>query len=315
MYFVKDYFSGVYTMKPTLLVLAAGMGSRYGGVKQIDGVGLHNECLLDYAAYDAKKSGFGNVVYIIRRDIEKDFRERLFDRVARNFDAQYVFQDHDSLLTQEQIAKSSARTKPWGTVHAVLCAQNVIKAPFAVINADDYYGRDAVKTLAEYLSTMKEGSTGHAMVGYVLGNTMSRSGSVSRGVCTVKNGCLDSIVENLKIYYEGDKIISEIDGEKKILTGKEWVSMNLFGFGLTAFERFNTYWEDFIADNAGSAKAEALLPVAASEIVQKNEGIIRFFTSTESWFGMTYPQDREIVKAEIAKKIAEGYYPDQLWEK
>lgn len=302
-------------MKPTLLVLAAGMGSRYGGVKQIDGVGLHDECLLDYATYDAKNSGFGNVVYIIRKDIEKDFRERLFDRVARNFDAQYVFQNHDSLLTQDQIAKSSARTKPWGTVHAVLCAQDVIRAPFAVINSDDYYGRDAVKTLCGYLSTMKDGSTGHAMVGYVLGNTMSRSGSVSRGVCTVKDDCLDSIVENLKIYYEGDKIISEIDGQKKILTGKEWVSMNLFGFGLTAFDRFNRYWENFIAANAGSEKAEALLPVAASEIVQKGEGVIRFFTSTESWFGMTYPQDRGIVKSEIAKKIAEGYYPEQLWEK
>ncbi|HAH61849.1 MAG TPA: hypothetical protein DCL73_07105 [Treponema sp.] len=302
-------------MKPTLLVLAAGMGSRYGGVKQIDGVGLHDECLLDYATYDAKNSGFGNVVYIIRKDIEKDFRERLFDRVARNFDAQYVFQNHDSLLTQDQIAKSSARTKPWGTVHAVLCAQDVIRAPFAVINSDDYYGRDAVKTLCGYLSTMKDGSTGHAMVGYVLGNTMSRSGSVSRGVCTVKDDCLDSIVENLKIYYEGDKIISEIDGQKKILTGKEWVSMNLFGFGLTAFDRFNRYWENFIAAKAGSEKAEALLPVAASEIVQKGEGVIRFFTSTESWFGMTYPQDRGIVKSEIAKKIAEGYYPEQLWEK
>jgi hypothetical protein len=302
-------------MKPTLLVLAAGMGSRYGGVKQIDSVGLHNECLLDYATYDAKKSGFGNVVYIIRRDIEKDFRERLFDRVARNFDAQYVFQTHESLLTPEQEALSAGRTKPWGTVHAVLCAQNAVKAPFAVINADDYYGRDAVRTLAGYLSTMEEGSTDHAMVGYVLGNTMSRSGSVSRGVCTVKDGCLDTIVENLKIYYEGDSIISEIDGQKKTLTGKEWVSMNLFGFGPSAFGRFRAYWDAFIAGNAASEKAEALLPVAASEIVQNGEGSIHFFTSTESWFGMTYPQDRVIVRSEIAKKIAEGYYPEQLWEK
>jgi hypothetical protein len=302
-------------MKPTLLVLAAGMGSRYGGVKQIDGVGIHNECLLDYATYDAQKCGFSNVVYIIRRDIEKDFRERIFDRVARNFDAQYVFQNHESLLTSQQIAVSSSRTKPWGTLHAVLCAQPVITAPFAVINSDDYYGRDAINTLAGYLSGMDPESTEHAMVGYVLGNTMSRSGSVSRGVCSVKNGCLDSIVENLKIYYEGNSIISEIDGQKKHLTGKEWVSMNLFGFGCKAFESFIPYWEDFIAHNAANEKAEALLPVAASSIVKEEKGSIKFFTSTESWFGMTYPDDRSIVKAEIAKKTDSDYYPEQLWQK
>jgi hypothetical protein len=302
-------------MKPTLLVLAAGMGSRYGGVKQIDGVGLHDECLLDYAAYDAKKCGFGNVVYIIRKDIEKDFRERLFDRVARNFDAQYVFQSHESLLSEEQIKQSEGRVKPWGTVHAVLCARDVIKSPFAVINSDDYYGRDAIRTLASYLSGMDPDSSEHAMVGYVLGNTMSKSGSVSRGVCTVKDGCLDSIVENLKIYYDEGKIISEIDGQKKVLTGKEWVSMNLFGFGLSAFDRFYKYWESFIAQNAADKKAEALLPVAASDIVKNGEGTIKFFTSAESWFGMTYPEDRDIVKAEVAKKIKEGYYPEQLWKK
>jgi hypothetical protein len=302
-------------MKPTLLVLAAGMGSRYGGVKQIDGVGLHDECLLDYAAYDAKKCGFGNVVYIIRKDIEKDFRERLFDRVARNFDAQYVFQSHESLLSDEQINLSEGRSKPWGTVHAVLCARDVIKSPFAVINSDDYYGRDAIKTLSSYLSGMGPDSNEHAMVGYVLGNTMSRSGSVSRGVCTVKDGCLDSIVENLKIYYDENSIVSEIDGQKKVLTGKEWVSMNLFGFGLSAFERFYKYWEGFIAQNVADKKAEALLPVAASDIVKNGEGIIKFFTSEESWFGMTYPEDRDIVKAEIARKIKEGYYPEELWEK
>lgn len=210
-------------MKPTLLVLAAGMGSRYGGVKQIDSVGRNNECLLDYATYDAKKCGFGNVVYIIRKDIEKDFRERLFDRVAKNFDAKYVFQTPEALLSQEQIALSSNRKKPWGTIHALLCAKNELKNPYAVINADDYYGRDAFQTLGNYLSSVSNDSTEHAMVGYVLGNTMSRSGSVSRGVCTEKNGYLESIVENLKIYYEGEKIISLIDDKKIEMTGKEWV--------------------------------------------------------------------------------------------
>ena len=302
-------------MKPTLLVLAAGMGSRYGGVKQIDSVGKNGECLLDFAAYDAQKSGFGKVVYIIRKDIEKDFRERLFDRVARKFDAEYVFQSHESLLSDEQIRLSSARTKPWGTAHAVLCAEKAVKTPFAVINSDDYYGREAFEILGKYLSEMDAYSPEHSMVGYVLEKTMSRSGSVSRGVCTVKDNKLESIVENLKIYYEGDKIISEWPDKKVELTGKEWVSMNLFGFSLKAFERFHLYWDDFISRNVSAEKAEALLPVAASDIIRNNEGIIKFFTSSENWFGMTYPEDRAIVKEEIAKKISEGYYPENLWSK
>ncbi len=302
-------------MKPTLLVLAAGMGSRYGGVKQIDSVGKNGECLLDFAAYDAQKSGFGKVVYIIRKDIEKDFRERLFDRVARNFDAEYVFQSHESLLSDEQIRLSSARTKPWGTAHAVLCAEKAVKTPFAVINSDDYYGREAFEILGKYLSEMDAYSPEHSMVGYVLEKTMSRSGSVSRGVCTVKDNKLESIVENLKIYYEGDKIISEWPDKKVELTGKEWVSMNLFGFSLKAFERFHSYWDDFISQNISAEKPEALLPVAASDIIRNNEGIIKFFTSSENWFGMTYPEDRAIVKEEIAKKISEGYYPENLWSK
>ena len=302
-------------MKPTLLVLAAGMGSRYGGVKQIDSVGKNGECLLDFAAYDAQKSGFGKVVYIIRKDIEKDFRERLFDRVARNFDAEYVFQSHESLLSDEQIRLSSARTKPWGTAHAVLCAEKAVKTPFDVINSDDYYGREAFEILGKYLSEMDAYSPEHSMVGYVLEKTMSRSGSVSRGVCTVKDNKLESIVENLKIYYEGDKIISEWPDKKVELTGKEWVSMNLFGFSLKAFERFHSYWDDFISRNVSAEKTEALLPVAASDIIRNNEGIIKFFTSSEKWFGMTYPEDRAIVKEEIAKKISEGYYPENLWSK
>lgn len=302
-------------MKPTLLVLAAGMGSRYGGVKQIDAVGKHNECLLDFATFDAKKCGFGKVVFVIRKDIESDFRERLFDRVAANFDAEYVFQTPDALLTSEELKKASERTKPWGTIHAVLCAEDKIKTPFAVINSDDYYGRDAFNTLGTYLTGLSSDSTEHAMVGYVLGNTMSRSGSVSRGVCTVKDGYLESITENTKIYYRDDKIISELNGNEYSFTGKEWVSMNLFAFNLTAFEEFHVYWEDFKKNSLNMPKAEALLPVAASDIVKHGKGSIKFFTSTEKWFGMTYPEDRAIVKQEIAEKIDAGYYPEKLWEK
>lgn len=301
-------------MKPTLVVLAAGMGSRYGGVKQIDAVGRDGECLLDYAAYDAKNAGFGKIVYIIRKDIEKDFRERLFDRVARNMDAEYVFQNMDSLLTAEEAERAAQRTKPWGTIHAVLCAEEKVNSPFAVINSDDYYGREAFNVLGKYLGSLDPQSREHAMVGYVLGNTMSDSGTVSRGVCSVKDGYLESITEHTKIGRVNGKIISEFEGKEVEFTGKEWVSMNLFAFSLKAFEEFHKYWDNFKKTSLDQPKTEALLPVAASDIVRHGEGSIKFFTSSEKWFGMTYPEDREIVKAAIAKKIADGYYPATLWQ-
>lgn len=302
-------------MKPTLLVLAAGMGSRYGGVKQIDSVGKNGECLLDFAAYDARESGFGKVVYIIRKDIEKDFREKLFDRVAKNMDAEYVFQDTHSLLSAEEINRAAERTKPWGTMHAVLCAEKALNTPFAVINSDDYYGRDAFKTLGTYLSSIDPMCTEHAMVGYVLGNTLSPSGTVSRGICTVADGYLDSIVENTKIGMKNGQVISEVDGKDMVLTGKEWVSMNLFAFSMKAFEEFHVYWDNFKKTSLDQPKTEALLPVAASDIVRHGQGKIKFFTSTERWFGMTYPEDRDVVKNEISKKISDGYYPEKIWEK
>ena len=309
-------------MKPTLLVLAAGMGSRYGGDKQIDSVGRNGECLLDFSTFDAKRAGFGKVVFIIRKDIEDDFRERLFDRVAKNFDAEYVFQTPDALLTDEEkkIAEKADRKKPWGTIHAVLCAKERIHEPFAVINADDYYGRNGFETLGKYLSSIQNDCTEHAMVGYVLGKTMSRNGSVSRGVAYTENGYLNKIVENTKIYYtgenfSGDEIESELDGKIYKFTGNETVSMNLFGFTPKAFERFEKYWEDFKKTSLALPKAEALLPVAASDIIKNGEGKIKVFTSDESWFGMTYPADKEIVKAAIEEKISSGYYPERLWEK
>ena len=315
-------------MKPTLLVLAAGMGSRYGGVKQIDAVGRNGECLLDFSTFDAKRSGFARVVYIIRKDIEKDFRERLFDRVARNFDAEYVFQTPEALLSEAELeaAKNSGRTKPWGTVHAVLCAREKIREPFAVINADDYYGRNGFDTLGKYLSSIQNDSAEHAMVGYTLRNTMSRNGSVSRGVAYTEGGYLKEIVENTKIYYtgtdesgkpnfSGNEIESELDGKIYKLTGDETVSMNLFGFSPRAFERFEAYWSDFRKTKIDNPKAEALLPVAASDIIKNGEGRIKVFTSDESWFGMTYPEDKQVVREEIEKKIRSGYYPEKLWEK
>ncbi|MCR5188533.1 MAG: hypothetical protein K6C97_06320 [Treponema sp.] len=301
-------------MKPTLLVLAAGLGSRYGGIKQIEAVGKNNECLLDYATYDAMQSGYGKVVYIIRKDIEKDFRERLFDQVAKKYDAEYVFQEHESLLNAEQLEASKNRSKPWGTLHAILCAKDAIKAPFAVINSDDFYGRQAIKTLGDYLKDLSPDSTEHAMVGYILGNTMSHSGSVSRGVCTVENGYLKSINENKNIYYQGEKIITEApDGSKKEFTGKEWVSMNLFGFSQRVLDDFQPYWDNFIATKASTEKEECLLPIAVGHMLDNDYGKVKFFSSSENWFGMTYTEDRQIVRDEIAKKVEKGYYPERLY--
>ena len=302
-------------MKPVLLVLAAGMGSRYGGVKQIDSVGMHGETLLDFGVYDAHKSDYGKVVFIIRKDIEKDFRERLFDRIARNMDAEYVFQSLDSLLTPQQLALSKDRKKPWGTIHAVLCAKDVVKAPFTVINADDYYGRDAFQTMGGHLSKLDNGSTEHAMVGYVLENTMSRSGSVSRAVCTVKDDYLVSMRENTKIEYVGDQIISHIDDKDVKLTGKEWVSMNFFGFTPAAFANFDDFFQRFMEKNVTAEKAECYLPEGASDIVTSGAGKIKFYTTQEKWFGMTYREDRELVRQALARKISEGYYPEKLWDR
>lgn len=305
-------------MKPTLLILAGGMGSRYGGVKQIDSVGIHNETLLDYAIYDAVHNGFGKVVFVIRKDIEADFRERLFDRIARNCDAEYLFQSIDSLITPEQLKQAVNRKKPWGTIHAVLCAKNNIKEPFAIINADDYYGRSAYKTIAAHLAALDTYSPNHAMVGYILENTMSESGSVSRGVCNVENGMLVSMKEHTKISYgteNGQRVIlSQLDTGTVHLTGKETVSMNLFGFSLKAFEGFEAFFDEFIKKQAASEKAECLLPEGASMLVTKGLGNIKCYTTDERWFGMTYPEDRLIVKKEIAQKIKENYYPEYLWK-
>ena len=303
-------------MKPTLLVLAAGLGSRYGGVKQIDAVGVHGETLLDFGVYDAHNAGYGKVVFIIRKDIEKDFRERLFDRIARNMDAEYVFQGLDSLLTEEQIKLSEGRKKPWGTIHALLCAKDVVKEPFTVINADDYYGRSAYQTLGKYLSGLDVNDTAHAMVGFTLENTMSRNGSVTRGICQVKDGNLESMVEHTKIEYAPDgRIVSHFNGEDIYLTGKEPVSMNFFGFTPRAFDDFYAYWENFIRENVKEEKKECLLPNGASEIVTSGKGSIRVFTSEDRWFGMTYPEDKPLVMSEIRAKLDSGYYPEKLWEK
>lgn len=301
-------------MKPTLLVMAAGMGSRYGGVKQIDSVGVNGETLLDYGIYDAKSSGFDRVVFIIRKDIEKDFRERLFDRISRNMDAEYVFQNHDSLMTKEEAEKSKDRTKPWGTVQAVLTAKDTIKTPFAVINSDDYYGRSAYSVMSEYLQGVDIEKGEHAMVGFVLRNTMSPSGAVTRGICKKHCGYLSSIEETYKIFFRGDKVISSLENGEEELTGDELCSMNYFGFTPLVFDSLLKYWEEFKKNNITEMKKECLLPNAVEEIIKNKKGKVKVLSSSDKWFGMTYPEDRVIVKNSLKKKVDEGYYPEKLWE-
>ena len=303
-------------MKPTLLVMAAGLGSRYGGVKQIDAVGMHGETLLDFGVYDAFHAGYGKVVFIIRKDIEHDFRERLFDRIARNMDADYVFQDRTALLTEEEAAVSHERTKPWGTIQAVLCAKDAVKTPFTVINADDYYGRSAYGILGDYLSTLENSDTTHAMVGFTLKNTMSPSGSVSRAICVIKDGNLVSMEENTKIEYTADGgVVSHMPSGDVMLTGEEPVSMNFFGFTPHAFDSFMGYWEDFKKNSIKEMKTECLLPNGVSAMVTSGQGSVKVFTTPDKWFGMTYPEDKANVMAELRNKIESGYYPEKLWER
>lgn len=302
-------------MKPTLVVMAAGLGSRYGGVKQIDAVGMNGETLLDFGVRDALSSGFDKVIFIIRKDIEKDFRERLFDRISRNMDAEYVFQEHDSFLTKEEAELSKDRTKPWGTIQALLTVKDSVKAPFAVINADDYYGRSAFETMGGYLSNISNDSTFHAMVGFILENTMSPSGSVTRAICHSKGDMLESLEETYKIFWRGDKVISELENGEEELTGKELVSMNFFGFSPRVFDSFVPFWEDFKRENIREAKKECLLPNGVKSMLEKGEGSVKVLSSTDKWFGMTYPEDKKAVMDALREKILSGYYPRVLWEK
>lgn len=306
-------------MTPTLLVLAAGMGSRFGGIKQLASVGKHDESLLDYGVYDAVKAGFQKIVFVIRKDIEADFCEKVFYRIAKNCNAEYVFQNMDSFLSDEQVAKMGKRSKPWGTVHAVMCAEKCINEPFAIINADDYYGPSAYKTMYKHLSKQSKNSTSHAMVAYILKNTLSRSGTVSRGICKVKNDKLISMEEHKNVGYEntdeGEKIVSDFAGKKHILLGDEIVSMNLFGFTPSAFTDFSEYFQEFLKSELSNAKSECLLPDAASKIVNEGKGSITVYKTDEQWFGMTYREDLETVRKDIAEKIVKGIYPEKLWKK
>ena len=302
--------------KPIIVVLAAGMGSRYGGLKQMDKIGNNGEVLLDYSVFDAKRAGFGKAIFIIRHDLEPDFRELVLSRIGKNFICDLAFQEMDSIIPPDVLAKSKEvnRTKPWGTTHALLCARNLIDAPFIVINADDFYGKEAYDIMGNYFANgaVNEG----AIVPYRLEKTLSPQGTVARGVCEVENGYLMAVDELTAIAREEDKKIynTAADGSKRYLPDSTPVSMNFWGFPPTIFDNLQQYFDEFLAHSAGQPKAECYLPMATDWFIKNNLLKIRTLETDSPWFGVTYKEDREAAIKQVAEYTAAGMYPKALWE-
>ena len=304
--------------KPILVVMAAGMGSRYGGLKQIDPVGQHGEVIIDYSLFDARRAVFETVVYIIKHEIEKEFKEAIGNRMEKHMEVRYAFQQLDNL--PEGYSVPEGRTKPWGTSHAILSAADVIDGPFAVINADDYYGPEAFKVIYDYLSTHQDDAVyEYSMVGYLLKNTVTENGHVARGVCvTDSEGYLASVTERTKIAtYEGGIHFTEDDGETWTdVDGDTIVSMNLWGFTESfvreAKARFSKFLDKALVENP--LKGEYFLPSVVSELIGEGKARVKVLHSTDKWYGVTYKEDKPVVVQAIADKTAAGVYPEKLWE-
>ena len=303
-------------MKVSLVIMAAGLGSRYGGSKQVDGIGPHHEILMEYSIHDALRAGFNKIVFIIKPEME-EMMERLCGGYLRNKTAKdgspievaYAFQDFSSVPDFYTIPEG--RTKPFGTVHALLCAADVVDGPCCVINADDYYGIDAYKTIYEELVRLPEQGKA-TMVGYRLKNTASLHGTVSRGVCTVKGGKLQSVREALKVQLYPDGSLRDL-AEDRELSPDTIVSMNFWGFAPSIFPALKEYFEGFLRNEAGdNIKAECLLPVMVDNQMQAGKLEVSVLHSTDKWFGMTYQEDRETVAAELRRLHEEGAYPESL---
>lgn len=296
--------------KPTLLVLAAGMGSRYGGLKQIDPVGPSGETIIDYSIYDAMRAGFGKLVFVIRKDIEQQFREIVGSRFEKRIAVEYAYQELDKLPAGYSLP--AGRTKPWGTTHAILMAENVVKENFAAINADDFYGRNAYAELAKHLTS---GTPDYAMVGFILKNTLSDFGTVARGVSRVDaNNYLTHIVELMKIERDG-KGAKDTGPDDKItpLTGDEAVSMNFWGFTPALFPQLRVAFENFLKKSGSEQKSECYIPATVGELVTSGKAKCKVLRSPDSWFGVTYREDRPNVVESIRALVAKGEYPEKLW--
>ena len=304
-------------VKPTLLVLAAGMGSRYGSLKQMDGVGPNNEAIIDYSIYDAIRAGFGKVVFVIRHYFEKEFKEIFTpERFGGKIEVEYVFQELEYL--PEGFSVPEGREKPWGTNHAVMMGASAIAEPFAVINADDFYGTDAYRVMGEYLSQLDGTKGEYAMVGYEVNKTLSENGTVSRGVCTVDdNKFLTSMVERTKIERNAEGTIVFHDlGDDQPLAENTPVSMNFFGFTPDYFAYSAEGFKEFLAsdDVKSNLKAEFFIPLMVNNVVNSGNARMKVLSTTSQWFGVTYKEDKPELMAKIEKLIEEGVYPRNLWE-
>ena len=300
-------------MKPTLFVLAAGMGSRYGGLKQLDGLGPNGETIMDYSVFDAKRAGFGKVVFVIRKSFEEDFRTIVLKKYEGVIDTEVVFQDITDV--PEGFTYNPERTKPWGTNHAVLMGKGVILEPFAVINADDFYGKDAFEVMAEFLRGVVGKQNEYCMVGYRVGNTLSESGSVSRGVCVVdEKGNLTNVVERTSIERKGDDIIYIDENGNEVAIGDNTpVSMNMWGFTPDYFDYSLEDFKKFLTEYGQELKSEFFIPLVVNNLIVAGKATCKVLDSSAKWFGVTYAEDRPEVVAKIQALIEGGVYPAKLY--
>lgn len=303
-------------MKPTLVVLAAGMGSRYGGLKQVDPVGPSGEAILDYSVFDAHRAGFGKVVFIIRKDFETEFKERVGSKYEGILPVEYCYQDINDLPSPFTVP--AERAKPWGTAHAIRAARDVVKEPFAAINADDFYGRDAFAKLAAFLQrpAAADGKFHFAMVGYKLDLTLSDNGSVARGICKVDGGKLESVTEMTKLVrVPGGAENREDESNPVKLTGEERVSMNLWGFTPELFSALESRFPAWLDKNGAELKSEWYIPFVVDELIHEGKADVEVLPTDSNWFGVTYREDKPFVTAEIGKLVAAGEYPQSLFAK
>lgn len=300
-------------MKPTLLILAAGMGSRFGGLKQVEPVGPNGEAIIDYTIYDAIRAGFGKVVFIIRESFADAFREKFDAKLKGKIEVDYVYQELDNLPAGFSLPEG--REKPWGTGHAILVARDAIDEPFCALNADDFYGKNAYQVMADFLTTSNNENE-YSMVGYQLNKTLSDFGSVSRGLCDVdENDHLVKIVETTKIFKKGDAVISiEDDGSETLLSGNESASMNIWGFKPSVFSTLEEKFTEFLKTEIDKPKSEIYIPSVVFGIIQEGKGTVKVLKADSPWFGVTYQNDKPLVVNKINQLIEAGEYPNKLWD-